>query len=57
MQSQLYNDGEIYDYEADQIQISAGSCDAEEFSDKIHPSKYRHGPHEGIKNKNYAMTD
>ena len=34
-----------------------GSCDAEEIFEKGSQSKYRQGPHEGIKNQNYKVSD
>jgi len=57
VQSQILNDREYYEEDADQIQNSAGSCNAEEIGDKSVLTKFRQGPHEGIKNKNYHVTE
>lgn len=57
VQSQLIDSCELYENDIEQIQNSAGSCEAEEVGEKSARSKFRQGPHEGIKNQNYKVTD
>jgi len=56
VQSQLGNGGDSYDFELDQIQISAGSCEADEPLNTTMSKSNRIGPHEGIQNKNCASN-